>query len=355
MSIDNVFLEIVSPGAYASIQDAGRRGLRRQGVPWAGVLDRRLMRLANALAGQAEDAPVIECVDGGLRVAARGGAVRVAVAGHAVVEHLSGGAWRAVASWRSLTLAPDEQLRLRGMAAGRLAVLAVAGLALAPVLGSTATYARAGLGGIDGRALSPAVLLPARAARAGPEHLLPEPPARDDAPVRAVPGPQAGHFTAQAQALLTQSEYRVTAAADRMGVRLEGPALAHVGAREITSDATVPGSIQVPGNGQPIVLLVDAQTAGGYPKIGTVVSADLARVADTRPGEGLRFAWVSAAQGEATARAAETLTRALVARIRAVWPGGVDEDALYRSNLVSGVVDARRAASPDTSPSEYDF
>ena len=83
--------------------------------------------------------------------------------------------------------------------------------------------------------------------------------------------------------------------------------------------------------------------------------ADLARVADTRPGEGLRFAWVSAAQGEATARAAETLTRALVARIRAVWPGGVDEDALYRSNLVSGVVDARRAASPDTSPSEYDF
>ena len=147
-------------------------------------------------------------------------------------------------------------------------------------------------------------------------------------------------WAAEAQALLTQSEYRVTAAADRMGVRLEGPALAHVDAREITSDATVPGSIQVPGNGQPIVLLVDAQTAGGYPKIGTVVSADLARVADTRPGEGLRFAWVSAAQGEATARAAETLTRALLARIRAVWPGGVDEDALYRSNLVSGVVHA---------------
>lgn len=346
MSSAAVFLEVVSPGAFASVQDAGRRGWRRFGVPWAGVLDRRLMRLANALAGQPDDAPVIECVDGGLRVAARGGALRVAVAGPAVVEHFSGSAWRTVAPWRSVTLAADEQLRLRGMARGRLAVLAVEGLDLAPVLGSTATYARAGLGGVDGRLLSPGVRLPAHTAALGPERLLPEPPARDDSPIRAVPGPQAGHFTAQALEVITQSPYHVTEAADRMGVRLKGDALAHRGAREITSDATVPGSIQVPGNGQPIVLLVDAQTAGGYPKIGTVVGADLARVADTRPGEGLRFVWVTAEQGESAAREAEDRTRALLGSIRPLWPGGVDEQALYEGNLVSGMVDACR---PDVS------
>ena len=115
---------------------------------------------------------------------------------------------------------------------------------------------------------------------------------------------------------------------------------------------TVPGSIQVPGNGQPIVLLVDAQTAGGYPKIGTVIGADLARVADTRPGEGLRFVWVTAEQGELAAREAEDRTRALIGSIRPLWPGGVDEQALYEGNLVSGMVDARR---PDaTLPSDGD-
>jgi 5-oxoprolinase (ATP-hydrolysing) subunit C len=335
-------LEIVAPGAYASIQDAGRQGHRRIGVPWAGVLDRRLMHLANALAGQEVGAPVVECIDGGLRVAARGGAVRVAVAGHAIVEQRGGGTWRAVAAWRSVTLAEDEELRLRGMASGRLAVLAVAGLALPGVLGSVSTYARAGLGGLDGRALGPGALLPAVPATPGPERVLPKPPTRLDTPIRVVPGPQDDFFTDESLAILTRESYRVTSAADRMGVRLEGVALRHRGAREIASDATVPGSIQVPGNGQPIVLLADAQTAGGYPKIGTVIGADLGRLADARPGESLRFAWVSAREGEALARAAHAHTLALLQAVRPLWPGGVDEAALYGANLVSGVVDARR-------------
>lgn len=334
-------LEIITPGAYASIQDVGRQGHRRIGVPWAGVLDRRLMALANALAGQAPGAPVVECIDGGLRVAARGGAVRVAVAGHAVVEHGCAGTWRPSAAWRSVTLEEDEELRLRGMACGRLAVLAVAGLALPGVLGSVSTYARAGLGGLDGRALGPGALLPAVPAAPGPERVLPTPPQRQDAPIRVVPGPQDGHFTDESLAILTHEPYRVTSAADRMGVRLEGVALAHRGAREIASDATVPGSVQVPGNGQPIVLLADAQTAGGYPKIGTVIGADLGRLADARPGESLRFAWVGAREGEALARAAHAHTLALLQAVRPLWPGGVDETALYEGNLVSGMVDAR--------------
>jgi allophanate hydrolase len=125
-----------------------------------------------------------------------------------------------------------------------------------------------------------------------------------------------------------------------MGVRLEGPPLAHRGAAEIVSDATVPGSVQVPGNGQPIVLLADAQTAGGYPKIATVIGADLPRLAAARPGSALRFVFVSTAEGEHLARAAEAETRALLASVRPLLVGGVDAVALYGANLVSGVVHA---------------
>ena len=170
--------------------------------------------------------------------------------------------------------------------------------------------------------------------------MLPDPPPAEAGPVRIVAGPQADHFAAETLAAFVEAEYRVSTEADRMGVRLEGPPLAHRGAKEIVSDATVPGSIQVPGNGQPIVLLADAQTAGGYPKIGTVIGADLPRVAATRPGQVLRFAWVTAEDGEQLARAAEAETRALIASLRPLLRGGVDEAALYANNLVSGVLDA---------------
>ena len=208
------------------------------------------------------------------------------------------------------------------------------------MLGSASTYARAALGGLDGRALGAGMRLPAAAATAHPERVLLQPPLPSTEAIRVVAGPQADHFDAATLAAFCAAEYRVSAEADRMGVRLEGTPLAHRGAREIVSDATVPGSIQVPGKGQPIVLLADAQTAGGYPKIGTVIGADLARVAATRPGQRLRFAWVSAAEGEELARAAEAETLALLAAVRPLLDGGIDEAALYAGNLVSGVVDA---------------
>ncbi|HRC39721.1 MAG TPA: hypothetical protein PK420_16730, partial [Rubrivivax sp.] len=156
--------------------------------------------------------------------------------------------------------------------------------------------------------------------------------------------------TAAALAAFTESGYRITTDADRMGVRLEGPALVHQGAPEIVSDATVPGSIQVPGNGQPIVLLADAQTAGGYPKIATVIGADLPRLAASRPGQELRFAWVDAAEGERLARAAEAETLALLATLRPLLVGGVDEAALYGGNLVSGFLHALSAEHRPAAP-----
>lgn len=333
-------LEVLSPGAYASLQDLGRRGYRRVGVPWAGVLDARLMRIANALVGNPAGAPVIECFDGGLQLAARGAALRLAVAGDAVVEVESAGERRVLAAWRSLTLQAGDVLRLRRLERGRIAVVAVEGLALPKVLGSASTYARAALGGLDGRALVAGVRLPAAAASDRREQMLPEPPRTPSGSIRVIAGPQADHFSAATLAAFAVADYRVTTEADRMGVRLEGPALAHQGAPEIVSDATVPGSIQVPGSGQPIVLLADAQTAGGYPKIATVISADLPRLAAARPGQRLRFALVDPPEGERLARAAEAETRALLAALRPLLVGGVDEAALYACNLVTGFVHA---------------
>ncbi len=338
-----VELEVVSPGAYASVQDSGRRGHRRYGVPVAGVLDLRLMRLANALAGNAPGTPVIEAMDAGLHLAARGGPVRLAVAGAAELEHNVAGERRVIDAWRSLTLADGDSLRVRRLHHGRLVVVAVEGLAVPPVLGSASTYPRAALGGLDGRALRPATRLPVPAAGMRQERQLPKPPPPAHGPIRVVPGPQADHFAPEVHAAFADAAYHVTAEADRMGVRLQGPLLAHLGAREIVSDATVPGAIQVPGNGQPIVLLADAQTAGGYPKIGTVIGADLARVAGARPGQTLHFTWVTAEEGEHLARAAEAQTQALLAALRPWLPGGVDEQALYGGNLVSGVVHALSA------------
>lgn len=334
------FLEVLSPGAYASVQDLGRRGLRRLGVPWSGVLDPRLMRLANALVGEREGAPVIECFDAGLRLMARDGPLRLAVTGAAELEIVAGGAGRAQAPWRSFALAKGEEMRLRRMVAGRLAIVAVAGLELPRVLGSCSTYARAGFGGWHGRPLAAGDCLPVAIPPEGPERELAVVPEAASGPIRVVMGPQAGHFEADAIARFLASEYRVSAAADRMGLRLEGPTLAHAGAAEIVSDATVPGSIQVPGNGLPIVLLADAQTAGGYPKIATVASADLPRLADSRPGEALRFAAVGVEEAEDLARAAEARSRELLAGILPLAEGELDLAALYSANLVGGVVHA---------------
>ena len=160
--------------------------------------------------------------------------------------------------------------------------------------------------------------------------------------MRVVLGPQADHFDAAALASFFGSEYQVSTEVDRMGVRLQGPALLHNGrGSEIVSDATVPGSIQVPGNGLPIVLLADGQTAGGYPKIATVISADLPRLAVAAVGTPLRFESVTVAQAEVLAREHEAGLRRLLSAIEPLaLDGDVDLHAMYNANLVSGMIDA---------------
>ncbi|KFB67447.1 biotin-dependent carboxyltransferase family protein [Candidatus Accumulibacter vicinus] len=360
----NAFLEIVSPGALASLQDLGRPGFRRLGVPRAGALQPDWLRLANALLGNAEDTPAIEFFVGGLAVRALDSPVQLALAGNFSAAVVGADGCRRLDSWRSVTLAPSETLRCGMLSPGRVGYLALAGVNIPKQLGSASTYAPAGLGGLDGRCLSPGGRLPVGECRAG-QQMLRTLPALDAAPIRVVPGPQEDYFTAASLACFLGEAYQISAAADRMGMRLDGPVLRHRPEKgfEMTSDATVPGSIQVPGQGQPIVLLADGQTAGGYPKIATVISADLPRLAVLAPGQYIRFAAVSVADAERAARARAAALHALIAGIGPlVEAGRLDLQAIYAANLVSGVVDAREldpvawTATPgqDSPPSRWE-
>ncbi len=341
-------VEVISPGALATIQDLGRPGWRRVGVPGGGALDPALLRIANVLAGNAEGAAAIEFFIAGPTLKAVDAPVRLGCAGDFPLTLLrADGTRSSLDAWRSVTLWPGDTLRAGSPRNGRVGVVALHGLALPPVLGSASTYTRAQLGGLGGRALAAgdplaAAALPLLAGRAPPERHLRRPWPAGHGAIRVVPGPQADHFDAAALQTFFASDYQVSAEADRMGVRLQGPALVH-NARggEIVSDATVPGSIQVPGNGLPIVLLADGQTAGGYPKIATVVSADLPRLALAAVGTALRFEAVTVAQAEALARDREAELRRLIAAIEPLAPdGGVDPQAIYSASLVSGMIDA---------------
>ena len=338
----SAWLEITHPGAMASIQDLGRPGFRRFGVAHAGALETGWLRVANALLGNVETAPAIEFFAGGLSVRALELPVRVALTGHFVADRIGHGRRGRIASWRSVTLAPGETLRCGMVSPGRVGYLAVAGIDLPRQLGSASTDARSGFGGVDGRLLSAGVRLLANAG-VGDERMLRNPPPFDSAPIRVVLGPQDDYFSPSSLACFLGGDYRISSAADRMGMRLDGPVLRHRPEKggEIVSDATLPGSIQVPGQGQPIVLLADAQTAGGYPKIATVISADLPRLAVLAPGQRVRFTAVSVATAERAAMAREAAVRAQIADIQPLAETGeIDSQAIYAVNLISGVIDA---------------
>ena len=339
---------VVAPGALASVQDAGRRGWRRMGVPASGALDPALLRIANALAGQPGDAPAIEFFGTGPTLQALGGPLLLGLAGpFSATLVQADGQQRQLPAWRSVLLQPGDSLRIGPLRGSRAGMVALRGLQVAPVLGSASTYQRAGLGGLAGRALAagdrlPVAALPAAAPRHTLLRVLRRPPAPATGPIRVVPGPQADHFSADELARFLAGPYTVTADADRMGLRLAGPALVHnARGSEITSDATVPGSIQVPGNGQPIVLLADGQTAGGYPKIATVAQADLARLALAPTGSSLHFQAVTVAEAEDLAIAQEAALCRLLAGVEPLQlDGDIDLQAIYASNLVSGMIDA---------------
>jgi biotin-dependent carboxylase-like uncharacterized protein len=320
----------------ASIQDLGRRGYRHYGVPVSGALDNVSFRLANALVKNPPNAAALEMRLTGPRLRADA-PVRVALAHAEGVIERADGTREPLPAWRSATLAAGDILKI-GAVRGGAGYLAVAGGFDVPtVLGSRATYARAGFGGL----LSAGMMLPVGAADLTQPDLAVLPaPTFEDGPIRVIPGPQREMFTDEAFATFISSDYTVTQEADRMGLRLAGPTLAHVAGADIVSDAVTPGAIQVPGDGRPIVLLADCQSVGGYAKIATVIAADLPRLGRLLPGNTLRFAAVDVDAALQALRASEAWLAQTIAGLCPVNIGGIDLEALYQANLVDGVIDA---------------
>ncbi|MEL6316427.1 MAG: biotin-dependent carboxyltransferase family protein [Pseudomonadota bacterium] len=335
-------LVVVAPGLADSLQDLGRRGLARFGVPPAGALDAEALALANALVGAEPGRAALEMRFLGPTLRVEAESVRLAVAGAAVEMRVTtaDGGEATAPGWRSTTLRRGDRVAVGPLRGASTAYLAVAGGFAAPaVYGSAAAYPRAGLGGFDGAGggggAGARLALVAASAPEGPERAAPAPDWGPPARARVVFGPQEARFTADARALFLATDWRVSQSADRMGLRLEGPRLAHEGGADITSDGVVSGAIQVPASGQPILLLADRQTAGGYAKIAAVITADLPAMGRLAPGDPLRFAEVSLAEAREALAAADA---AQARRLAAVAPlGGLDQAALYDANLISGV------------------
>ena len=298
-------IEVIDGGLGNSIQDAGRFGFRHMGITVSGCLDPMFARCANALVGNAPDCAGIEIRGAGPTLEVKQGRVRLALAGEisATLRRASGESLD-VPAWASVSLDPHDVLEI-GYLPGGTAFLAVAGGIDSPLqLGSRSTYQRALIGGIDGKPIVTGNLLPCLTQLRREQHEYRGDPWRDschsEVPIRVMLGPQEGHFKPESVAQFLGSEYQVTTQIDRMGVRLEGVPLVHASpeAADIVSDGVTPGVIQVPGNGQPIILLADCQTVGGYPKIATVITADLPRLAQLRPGQTVHFGAVTAAQAK---------------------------------------------------------
>ncbi|WP_119420123.1 biotin-dependent carboxyltransferase family protein [Desertibaculum subflavum] len=296
-------LRVVQAGPYSTVQDAGRFGSQRFGISPAGAADPALLAIANRLAGNAPDAAAIECTLLGDTYEVAVESLRLAVAGDVAMK-IDG---EAAAPWRSYRLARGQKLRIGPCRTGlRFYVAVEGGIACAPVLGSRATHVRTGIGGIEGRRLKAGDALPlAQDAVATRPELGFDPARLPPAPerLRVVLGPQDDYFTPAGIATFLGSDYAVARDADRMGCRLEGPAIEHAKGHNIISDGIPLGGIQVPGNGQPIALMRDRQTTGGYPKIACLIGPDVARLAQKRPGEAVRFAALSPAEAQEAVRA----------------------------------------------------
>jgi antagonist of KipI len=295
-------LEIWEPGLLTTVQDGGRVGWARYGVPPSGPLDKAAFRAANRLVGNPPDAA-------GLEITLTGPTLRcsrpslVAVCG--AEFELWAGSIR-VPTWHAVFLRAGQWLYFGERRQGARAYLAVDGGMDVPLfLDSRSTYLTGGFGGVEGRALrrgdrlplGPGALQPSmRAGQAWPA--FERPPYTSAPTLRVVLGPQDDHFTQAGLETFLSTAYELTPESNRMGARLKGPPIQHRDTTGIVSDGVVIGSVQVPASGQPIVMLADHQTTGGYPKIATVIQADLPLLAQIVPGDYVRFDAVSLAEAQ---------------------------------------------------------
>jgi len=327
---------VQKPGLLASVQDLGRHGHRQLGICPGGALDVLALTLANRLVGNVDGAAGLELTMGGCEVRFETD-TRIALAGDDFGAQLDG-----VPLWPcwSVPVAAGQVLKLSGAnaagakKAGLRSWLAIAGgIDVAPVLGSRSTDLKAGFGGHEGRALRKGDKLPLGTSRLDAAQRTRKPfglrgpdwgPEEADSAIalRVLPGPEFEQFTLAAREVLWGERWRITSQSNRMGSRLAGTELKRKRAGDMLSSGVIPGTIQVPPSGQPIILMGDAQTTGGYPRIGVVIRADLWKLAQAPLSGKLRLVQVDMAEALA-AWAEQQRYLAQVAQGLAVagWPG----------------------------------
>jgi antagonist of KipI len=284
--------EVIQPGAFTTVQDLGRYGYQKYGVSISGAMDRFAYRMANLLVGNMEGEAVIEATIVGPRLKSLQD-LRIAFTGADLSPEING---VSAPMWRTLHVRGGEIISFGPPKSGCRAYIAVGGgIDLPMVMGSRSIHTRSSLGG-NGRALAKGDVLgvrePGKSGEGQPSCQLPA----DQIPVygrawrvRVIFGPQNDYFTTRGIETFLTSEYEITPQSDRMGYRLQGSKIEHKAGADILTDATPPGSIQVPGDGMPIILLADGQTTGGYSKIATVTSVDQDLLAQARPGDKVKF------------------------------------------------------------------
>lgn len=325
--------EVVRPGLLTTVQDLGRIGYQKYGVPTSGAMDRTALRAANLLLDNEEGLAGIEAAGEGPTLRALIDLV-VAIVGADMQPLVDG---KPVECGTAIGIRRGQILELQRARRGLRAYLAIAGGIDVPVmLGGRSTCLPAAFGGVQGRALREGDRLPIGLVWRQPMALsgrrLPSEwvePIGDVLTVRVILGPQEDWFTPEGIRTFLSEPYRLTPQMDRMGARLQGPPITHRSGADIISDSTPLGAVQVPPDGQPMILLADRQTTGGYTKIAVVVQEDIFRLGQATPGQVVRFSQISVLEACAALRAYEGRFDAL----RRAWQSLPGERGSYRLSL----------------------
>lgn len=303
-------IEVIKPGMLTLVQDLGRYGFQQFGVPVAGAMDQHAAVVANLLVGNDKAAAVLEIMMLGpeLKLKFNG---TIALTGADLRPKING---TPVALWQTLAVKVGDVLSFQGLRSGLRAYLAVnGGIDTSPVMNSRSTYTKAALGGYEGRALKAGDQVPVGAGNdefpilAIPAEYIPVYGTSKE--VRLVLGPQDDAFTEAGILTFLDNIYTVTNECDRMGYRLDGPSIEHIKGGDIISDGIAFGAVQVPGHGKPIVMMADRQTTGGYTKIAGIISVDLPLLAQSKPGDQIRFKKVTLEEAHSLLKAREDFFR----------------------------------------------
>jgi antagonist of KipI len=294
---------MLKPGLFTTVQDLGRYGCLKYGIPISGAMDTFSLIVANLLvANDPNDACLeITLIGPELRALTK---TQIAITGGIASPKING---QSVPMGETLVVQEGDVISFGKMESGCRIYLSMRGGIDTPlVLGSRSTYVRGGLGGIGGRQLKTGDAIeafdkpPLKTGLSMPEELVPQ--FTDHFTAHVVLGPQEDMFTERGVHTFLSNQYKVTPEADRMGYRLEGQTVEHKGKADIISDALLPGAVQVPKSGKPIVIMRDAQTTGGYPKIAVTISSDVSLLGQAKPNDMIEFSKVTVKEAQEKAR-----------------------------------------------------